>query len=381
MHMDKTMLEKITLIVPSYNRQDYLLEVIKYWANSDVRLCIADGTATPLPDAVVKEIPKNIRYFSLPEASIEDRVIYAGRQADTDYVLYMGDDEYYSEQALMVCINVLEFDREINFCGGMSVGFKADDGRLVFKSAYSEQLAHNSLSDCPRKRMIQALSLYTSNASTAVGRRNAWLLAVECALLGAGTARYLNEIIFELASACLGKTLRLPVAFWYRNYSSSPIRETYPDRTDGGCVSLQFVEWWKNSKYIEENKKLLESLASVLSLRISIPEFSIRHALEKAFDGFYQWQGGSIDGKEHIFKPSFFPYGKEKSSFEYAQSIKVDDEKKAAHKSLIELDQLDWAGSTSLHEYLTDHAFISNTEESLKIEHYLTELCLLSEKS
>ena len=54
-------LEKLTIVIFSYNRHEYLKRTINYWSNYNVKLVILDGSNKELEEDCVKA--KNIKYI------------------------------------------------------------------------------------------------------------------------------------------------------------------------------------------------------------------------------------------------------------------------------------------------------------------------------
>ena len=58
-------LTRLTVVIPSYERQEYLLRAILFWAGSPSKLIIVDGSEKPLPKQILKVVGNlaNIRYI------------------------------------------------------------------------------------------------------------------------------------------------------------------------------------------------------------------------------------------------------------------------------------------------------------------------------
>ena len=49
-------LSKITIVIPSYERQKYLIKKIKYWSNFEVDVHIVDGSDKPLDHFQIRKL-------------------------------------------------------------------------------------------------------------------------------------------------------------------------------------------------------------------------------------------------------------------------------------------------------------------------------------
>ena len=58
-------LKKLTVIIPTYNRQHFLLRQTMYWANSGAKLIVIDGSPKPLKSNLQKIFKKSsdIKYI------------------------------------------------------------------------------------------------------------------------------------------------------------------------------------------------------------------------------------------------------------------------------------------------------------------------------
>ena len=59
--MKNLLLEKLTIIIFSYNRHNYLKRTLKYWSNYDIKLVVLDGSNAKLEDPILNN--KNIKIF------------------------------------------------------------------------------------------------------------------------------------------------------------------------------------------------------------------------------------------------------------------------------------------------------------------------------
>ncbi len=102
MNLDESkfpLLEKLTIIVPTYNRQEFALRYMHYWSETKVTIIIIDGSKKSLEPAVLKKLKKNIIYIHNP-IGIYQRLLAAIKHINTEYVLLGCDDEFYIPSAL-----------------------------------------------------------------------------------------------------------------------------------------------------------------------------------------------------------------------------------------------------------------------------------------
>ena len=76
-------LSDLTIVIPSYKRQKYLLRQILFWKDYDVNLLILDGSPTAAQE-LLDCAGDHCRYIHLP-ISIEERFGIAAQMIETKY--------------------------------------------------------------------------------------------------------------------------------------------------------------------------------------------------------------------------------------------------------------------------------------------------------
>ena len=89
--MKNTVLQKLTVILISYNRHELLIRAIKYWSNFDIKVVIIDGSDVRLNDSYLNY--KNIRYVH-DQRSLNDRLLNSFKYIDTEFMILACDDEF-----------------------------------------------------------------------------------------------------------------------------------------------------------------------------------------------------------------------------------------------------------------------------------------------
>ena len=115
------MFEKVTLLTPSYRRQEYISRLVSFYSNIPVNLIIVDGTESgPLFDSIDLRSAGSIKYFYQPGRSIFDRLVFATQHLNTPYVAWLGDDEFHVPSGLMKSIKILEQNTKVSSAIGLS---------------------------------------------------------------------------------------------------------------------------------------------------------------------------------------------------------------------------------------------------------------------
>ncbi|NLW03770.1 MAG: TIGR00180 family glycosyltransferase [Pseudomonadaceae bacterium] len=251
-------LQKVTVVIPSYNRQSYLLRQIAYWHGSGVKLVILDGTANPLPSSVLSIIQgrQDVCYLYLP-ISIEERLNQAEKHIRTDFVISLSDDEFFLKDALSKIVTELEEDPELAGCIGQSLGFDVDpaSSTVLFRPGY-QHWNYSATHSMPEDRLQYAMNPYSAATCYGVLRSKVWkagwgdVLKSSCA--------YTPEIFQVMTTYILGKYKAIDQLFWLCSYENAPVV------TSGWSRDYRFHEWWNDPKAKNEKQFFLDKLQNLI---------------------------------------------------------------------------------------------------------------------
>ncbi len=114
----------LTVVVPSLNRQDYVLRQVRYWSSSSAHLIIVDGSSSPLSDRIRSAIEAHPRItYRHVVSSLPDRLGLAGGLIKTPYAVMLGDDEFHLQTGLSASVAALEENPDLVGCTGQVLRF------------------------------------------------------------------------------------------------------------------------------------------------------------------------------------------------------------------------------------------------------------------
>src|SRR5210317_1860826 len=111
--MNYPLLDKLTIVIFTYNRNEYLKRTINYWLNYNVKLLILDGSSTKLEDPCLKT--KKIKYI-YDTTGLYKRLLSSVNYIDTEFVILGSDDEFYLPSALSSCVQFLIKEPSFSNC-------------------------------------------------------------------------------------------------------------------------------------------------------------------------------------------------------------------------------------------------------------------------
>lgn len=280
-----SLLSKLTLIIPTYNRQDYALRNMRYWSGSEATVHILDGSEKTIEHERLKDIEDNIYYHHFP-VSVFARLEKVHELVKTKYVALLADDEFYVPSATEMSIAELESDPELVACHGQAIGKLLSESLIVHSSNVDNYTLgcrkgkHDLTQDDPFERMITHMDNYAPSAVYAVCRSNVWLPAIALACKRVFSCIHALELQFELSISFLGKTRAINELFLLRSAENPPNEKEN---------TLHFHSWYMNPDFSEEVEDFLNITANALA---SVSEYDpkvIRKGLIMACKAYVEY--------------------------------------------------------------------------------------------
>jgi glycosyltransferase domain-containing protein len=256
-------LSNLTVVVPSWQRQDYLLRQIRYWSASSASLVIVDGSRLPLPDRIrsAVEVHPRITYrhhFS----SMADRLCLAGGLIESPYAVMLGDDEFHLPSGLGASLSVLEENPDLVGCMGQVLSFSPVGSyrRIVLARVYPSLRGYEIRHAVPADRLIAAMSDYAMATCYAVLRTSVWRRS--WGSLGEYESGHAAELQQAMAVYLLGQFATTSHVQWLRSIENpnEPLSST--EEKDG---KIWFPEWWEGQRYEAERVAFVGRLAELVA--------------------------------------------------------------------------------------------------------------------
>lgn len=289
-------LEQVTIVIASYERQDYLLRQFIYWNGSGVKLLILDGSHFSLPQAILDVILswEDVTYLHLP-ISIEARLNEAVDYINTPYVASLSDDDLFLKGALKNLVIELDENSGLSGCIGQSVRFTFDQDQK--KINYGHGYPHwdyLATQDSIKERLAYAMNAY--NAATAYGlfRKDIWID-------GWGDIKqyscvYTSEIYQALVTYISGKYKALDELYWLRSEENVPV-ETY-----NWNRKLRFHEWFRDGKYQIEKEQFLSNLEEVTIKQQQVDKENAKRIVLSAINVYLEFNDRRLRKRKSLKK-------------------------------------------------------------------------------
>ena len=286
------LLSKLTLIVPTYNRQDYVLRNMRYWSGRGPTLHILDGSVTPISTSDLSGLNENIHYHYLP-ISVFQRLGHSLDLVKTKYCMLMGDDDLFIPSGLEACIKQLESVEDLVSCMGRCLSFLPGSNEVKGWVDSTEMKGYSILQEDPIERMVFHMNPYTCSTIYSVVQTPVWKLAMTSWTKKRFQVLNLDELQFELGVCYLGKSKVNEDLMLLRSHENPPWRKSEPPLPSA-------LEWWDNPSRECEHNEFLQIMADTLANGDSNKTKSIYNGVREAVVAYtYQFRKNSFE-KNHV---------------------------------------------------------------------------------
>ena len=252
---DSTVLSLLTVVIPCYDRQDFLLRQCVYWHRRGASVVIVDGSPRSLSDSVQQTISSlgDVTYLHA-EVSMMDRLKLACEYLQTPYTILLGDDEFLLGAGLCSAITALEQDASLAACIAQSLAFhpSADGSFCSYDRGYPHW-KYSVMQDDVGERLRVAMSNYTAATCYAVLRTPVWCKS--WGQLENWSSPYVGEMQQGITTYIWGKLKTVDEVYWMRSSENRPV--TSKDFNRG----LTFPDWWRYTRFEDERARFLSILS------------------------------------------------------------------------------------------------------------------------
>ena len=293
---NKNILKNLTIVIPSYNRQSYLIRIIEYWSNKNVKLIILDGSKRNIKNKI-KKFNKNIKYIHKP-VGLYERLLCSIKLIKTKYVMLGSDDEFYIPSALIECLKFLSANQGYGCCTGQALGFNFKKGKIYAYNQYKELRNLKLNNSNPNKRVKKHFLNYVPAHLYSVCKSNIWKTVAKATFSKEYNFYAAWEIQFEFLILFSKKSIALPNLLWLRSRENEPIRENSPSMS----FSKSFSDWWIDNKFIKEKKEFLLRMEKTCKKINKINGNKIDAKIDKSFQYLYNYNYNNL----HFLKKGLF---------------------------------------------------------------------------
>jgi len=271
-------LERLTIVVPTYGRPDYVRRQVEFWDGSPVKLVIADGSPSGLLVDGTDFAP-HVTYFHT-DGDFHSRMLQLAELVSTEFVAVLGDDDFFSPEGLRSCVERLDRDPVLVGCVGRSIRFFFQDGRVLAEQRDPES---SEFPEAVKTGLDRLNSTYHPGKIGAlfygVYRTQPWKEVVRTSYSIRFKTGYIYDTIIRALITYRGPVGVEEVVTWFCSAENPPVRNAPGmDRTVG------FVEWLSSESTAQEVQKCQELIVRDLVSLGSDDAASLTAAVKYVFD-------------------------------------------------------------------------------------------------
>jgi glycosyltransferase domain-containing protein len=245
--------EKITIIILTHERHQYLKRSLEYWAGTEIQIIIADSSANKYQDV----IPNNVKYYYYPQKSYFDKVVEVLSKVNSAYCTLCADDDFLTLTGLKNCIEFLDHNQDYVCASGKVITCEKYTGSLYrWSKAYLKGSSIDSSN--PVNRFTNHFKHYNFPTHYAVTRTDVlyyiWENTKTC--INSDDLRF-GEILPTLLLVIMGKFCLLDSLY--------AVREMIPNSAGSSVPSIPsyFQDGSFDMRYKKFKKSLMEELQKV----------------------------------------------------------------------------------------------------------------------
>jgi glycosyltransferase involved in cell wall biosynthesis len=158
--MRSSLVPKVSVLIPTYNRQQYLVEVIRsvqVQTQGEWEIIVVDDGSTDDTQSVIEAFRETVRYFYQQNQGVSVARNLAFRESIGEYVVFLDSDDFLLPNALADLSGVLDSNPECDV--GYSDGYVVDDNGARWAT----------LSDYSARPFVDSLETFVANNPLGVG--------------------------------------------------------------------------------------------------------------------------------------------------------------------------------------------------------------------
>jgi glycosyltransferase domain-containing protein len=274
-------LSNLTVIVPSYGRQEFLFKQFIHWSDTNVRLIIVDGSIKPVAKNLQKLFKQhgNTTYIHLEE-SVGNRLLFASNLITTPYTVTCNDDDFLMKSGVIASVEYLKHNSKAVACRGQSIRAYILNEKKIIRytgifNRYNDFAADQQNADL---RLRYAFSRYNGATLFAVLQTDVWKKSWIKGYSKKYSSTNVSEFFQNIVVYISGAVVCLPIPYSVIT-GAFPIVNTSTDNR-----SLLFSIWSKDIKYKAERIDFINDLANLLAKKSILSIKDSRKLIEEIIE-------------------------------------------------------------------------------------------------
>jgi glycosyltransferase domain-containing protein len=240
-------LEKLSIVIPTYCRHDFVRRQFKYWLNTNVVVHVMDGSPDPIGMKDLENLSTNIHYHHIDDDYFA-RMRAATVLIDTPYVAVLADDDLFLTAGLKESIRRLEFEPNLFGVVGRAAYFFFQRGNVFGHQTHS--LSSNYPDDVD-DGISRLNNLYhegkIGGLAFGVYRSGGWRTAVQSTYAKKYSCAYVYDTFLRTMLTYLGEIKISESLVWLCSGENPPIKNESSFNRE-----IDLIAWLDGAEYAEE---------------------------------------------------------------------------------------------------------------------------------
>lgn len=269
--LEDNLLEKLTIVILSKNREKELSQVANFWSNTPSSMVIVHDSVNPLNFNLLN--PKLIYLNSSKPFLL--RLALASKQITTPYTIICNDDEIFLIDSLKKFINVMEYDAQIDAIGGQAISYNWAGKYLLGNRIYPQLLNFSNMNEVPINRIKATFENNNTLDVFLIYRSEQFKKIVKCCeQFHEFKTPEMYETMWAVFSSYFCRTTRMNDIYWMRNWFTPFHHSDSFDR------NLGWGKWSRDPRFKFEVSKWIIKFKMVLSNETNLSEMQIESLVE-----------------------------------------------------------------------------------------------------
>tara|TARA_B100000674_G_scaffold62902_1_gene43587 strand:+ start:10612 stop:11610 length:999 start_codon:yes stop_codon:yes gene_type:complete len=239
------MLDKLSVIVPTFNREKFSVRTANYYRFVGVKTVFGDGTTEHNDELASLGLnSKYITYHHGPGSSWSERMIKNLSSVDTEYVVISADDEFHLKTGLIKSVDMLDRDTSATCAVGRSAKFSYRTKEVKLENVYNYKngcIGSNAIERC-----ANLMRNYSPFPCYSVWRTNKLTQILTVLSKTDWSSWRVDEVIHVMGAGLLGNCLVHDELQWLRSDENPPSKT--PTKKQ-----IELNEWYKKPNLKNEH--------------------------------------------------------------------------------------------------------------------------------
>jgi glycosyltransferase domain-containing protein len=276
-------LSNLTVIIPSYGRQEFLFKQFIHWSDTNAKLIIVDGSIKPISKNIQRLFKQNgnTTYIHLEE-SVGNRLLFASKFITTPYTVTSNDDDFLIKSGVISSVEYLEHNSKVVACRGQSIRayILENKKRIRYTGIFNRFSNYEASQQQADLRLRYAFSRYNGATLFAVLRTDIWKKSWVKGYTKKYSSTNVSEFFQNIVVYIFGGVVCLPIPYSITT-GAFPVVNTPTDNR-----SLLFSIWAKDPKYKAEKTNFVNDLANLLTKKSVLDTRASRKLIEEIIETY-----------------------------------------------------------------------------------------------